>query len=165
MTRTSMRRLALSLSILAVAACSTPTDYAPASRTFGYKDAQLEEDRFRVSFAGNSQTPRDTVESYLLYRAAEVTLAAGKDWFAVNARDTDAQTTYSGIATEFSRFHPPHDRLFGGSLATFRPVTRYIATAEIVAFDGRKPSENPDAYDARSVLLTLGPTIVRPEPG
>jgi hypothetical protein len=40
----------------------------------GYSDQQIESNRFRVSFAGNSLTARETVERYLLYRAAELTV-------------------------------------------------------------------------------------------
>ena len=55
----------------------------------GFSDVRLETDRFRVTFAGNSLTSRETVERYLLYRAAELTVAQGADWFSVVERQTD----------------------------------------------------------------------------
>src|SRR3546814_19669289 len=71
------------------------TPYVPAAVGEGYGHAvqQIESDRFRVSFAGNSLTDRRTVENYLLYRAAELTLAQGKDHFVVVSRETDRKST------------------------------------------------------------------------
>jgi hypothetical protein len=92
------------LSALAAAtvltACATPTPYRPAvgsgfNRT-GFSDQQIEQNRFRVSFAGNSYTSRETVERYLLFRAAQLTLETGADHFILADRDTDKQTrTYT----------------------------------------------------------------------
>ena len=91
---------ALASSTLMVAGCATETSYRPAtgqgfSRT-GYSERQVEPDRFLVSFAGNSVTARDTVERYLLFRAAELTLQNGNDYFLMAQRDTDLQSrTYT----------------------------------------------------------------------
>lgn len=86
--------------VLLVGACATETTYRPATgRGFdrtGYSDRQVEQNRFLVSFAGNSSTPRDTVERYLLFRAAELTLQSGGDYFVMANRDTDLQSrTYT----------------------------------------------------------------------
>ncbi len=91
---------ALASSTLVVAGCATETTYRPAtgqgfSRT-GFSERQVEPDRFLVSFAGNSVTSRDTVERYLLFRAAELTLQQGYDYFLMAQRDTDLQSrTYT----------------------------------------------------------------------
>ena len=91
---------ALAASTLMVAGCATETTYRPATgqgfnRT-GYSDRRIEPDRYLVSFAGNSVTSRDTVERYLLFRAAELTLQNGYDYFVMANRDTDLQSrTYS----------------------------------------------------------------------
>ena len=91
---------AIASSTLMVAGCATETTYRPAtgqgfSRT-GFSERQVEPDRFLVSFAGNSVTSRDTVERYLLFRAAELTLQSGNDYFLMAQRDTDLQSrTYS----------------------------------------------------------------------
>src|SRR5690348_2843245 len=77
-------------------ACATPTTYHPAEndRAPGYSDERLAENRFRVTFTGNPVTPRQTVENYLLLRAAEVTHQAGYDWFVFDTRDTKKDTKY-----------------------------------------------------------------------
>lgn len=91
---------ALATSTLMVAGCATETRYRPATgqgfyRT-GYSERQIEPNRFLVSFAGNSVTARDTVERYLFFRAAELTLQQGYDYFLMADRDTNLQSrTYS----------------------------------------------------------------------
>ncbi|KQU55666.1 hypothetical protein ASG67_05875 [Sphingomonas sp. Leaf339] len=91
---------ALATSTLLVAGCATETRYRPATgqgfyRT-GYSDRQIEPNRFLISFAGNSVTSRDTVERYLFFRAAELTLQQGYDYFVMADRDTNLQSrTYS----------------------------------------------------------------------
>lgn len=159
--------------LLTLAACTEPTRYAPAVERDGYADKPVETNRYQVSFSGNTRTSRDTVETYLLFRAAEVTLAAGKDWFKVATQDTEAETRFRSFSTGFGRtgFGPFFFRsgfrhgFFGGfgSVST-RPITRYEAFANILVFDGAKPADDPAAYDARSVVETLGPEIIRPEP-
>lgn len=91
---------ALATSTLLVAGCATETRYRPATgqgfyRT-GYSDRQVEPNRFLVSFAGNSVTSRDTVERYLFFRAAEVTLQQGYDYFVMADRDTNLQARTFG---------------------------------------------------------------------
>src|ERR1700761_1825743 len=84
---------ALALGLLA--ACVGPAAYAPRApgQSTGYTDRELATGRYRVTFTGNSSTPRETVENYLLLRAAEVTLAAGGSHFMFDDRDTHARTT------------------------------------------------------------------------
>ena len=62
-----------------LAACGQPTPYQPATAGYGYREQQIEDNRYRVSFAGNDLTTADTVQNYLLYRAAELTLGEGYD--------------------------------------------------------------------------------------
>ncbi|SEM50665.1 hypothetical protein SAMN05192583_0445 [Sphingomonas gellani] len=85
---------------LLVAGCATETAYRPATgQGFyrqGYSERQIEPSRFLVSFAGNSVTSRDTVERYLFFRSAELTLQQGYDYFVMVDRDTDRQSrTYT----------------------------------------------------------------------
>lgn len=52
-------------------------------------EQRIEPDRFPVSFAGNSLTTRETVDSHLPYRAIELTAAQAFDWFTTADRQTD----------------------------------------------------------------------------
>jgi hypothetical protein len=149
---------------LGLTACVTPTPYQPATDGYGYAEQSLEEDRYRVVFNGNSLTPRETVENYLLYRAAEVTLARGYDYFVVVGKETERDTTYhstgTGIGTDYFDRHHAHGVGAFGS-ATSRPSSRYSALANIIIRKGKKSPDNTAAYDARDVLKRLAPTITR----
>lgn len=157
--------------LLFLAACASPTPYAPLFDRYGYAEQQIEDNRYRVTFTGNTVTAKETVETYLLYRAAELTRARGYDYFELTDRDTEKSTRYLSNYTTFGHFRSRHDR-FGLShsagpgfvTGTSRPITEYEATATILLFRGRKPDEKAQAYDARDVLNRLGPTIRRPAP-
>lgn len=152
---------------LLLAACAGPTPYVPAENGTGFQDIRIEPGRYRVQFAGNSLTQRETVETYLLYRAAEVTLATGNDYFVIVAGDTEIDREYYTTvdAWHFSGPISFHYRgLCCAPLAfseTTRPIERYTAIAEIRTFQGEPPVENVNAYDARAVLANLGPRIDR----
>ena len=91
----TLRALALTASAAVLAACATATPYQPASEPGGFdgfSQTMLSADRARITFGGNSLTKRDTVENYLLYRAAETALERGYDWFELQERDTEAKT-------------------------------------------------------------------------
>ena len=79
-----------------LAGCETATPYQPlnpsAAQAGGYSETKIEQDRWRVTFRGNSMTSRETVETYLLYRAAELTIGQGYDWFETVQRQTDKHT-------------------------------------------------------------------------
>jgi len=180
------RLLIIGAAALALSACATATPYQPAqpghSQAGGYSEYRVESDRWRVHFAGNSLTSRETVETYLLFRAAELTVQNGYDWFSVVNRQTERDTRYVGTPDPWysSRFGPywgPHWRYYRrGAWSTWGPwgspwgsdfdvreIDRYEADAEIVMGRGRKPAD-PSAFDAREVMTNLGPRIVAPAP-
>jgi len=162
---------------LMLAACATATPYQPAEtgRGYGFQEQVIEQNRVRISFRGNTLTDRDTVENYLLYRAAEVTLAQGKDYFIVANRDTEGRSRLQSVGPTSSRFafdywyfsprrgwSPWYDP-FWNEPASYREVTRYEATAEIAMFNGEKPANDANAFNAREVQANLQGRITRPE--
>lgn len=168
------KTLLIASAIALMAACTTATPYQPSEttgnqRSPGFAETRIADDRFRVSFKGNSRTDRETVELYVLYRAAEVALSSGADSFVITNRDTEADvryvTTTEARPTLFPRAHG--NRLRSGVFPAFHtvealPVPRYQAFAEIRTFTGDAP-EGGDAYDARDVITSLKPKIVLPE--
>ena len=117
------------------------------------------------------------METYLLYRAAEATLQRGKDYFIVARRDTDANRRIVGTSPYRSRFafdywyfsprrgwSPFYDP-FWSDPVSYREVTRYEATAEIAMFDGAKPANDADAFDAREVQQSLQGRVTTPPAG
>jgi len=90
---------AAAVAALSLAACGTATPYQPLvpgqAQSGGFTDQQIEANRWRVTFSGNSLTDRRTVETYLLFRSAELTLSQGYDWFAnVDSRTDRNVRTY-----------------------------------------------------------------------
>ena len=104
------RVLPLALVAGLMAGCMGPSPYGPRleGQQTGYTDAALTQNRYRVTFTGNSATPRETVESYLLLRAAEVTRAAGYSSFVFDTRNTKANHSYQTIP------YGPPDPFWGG---------------------------------------------------
>ena len=171
--KSSLVRLVLGALLLGgLAACVAPTPYQPAPQQgFGYSEDRLDQNRYRITFRGNAQTRRETVEDYLLYRAAELTLQAGFDHFIMVGRDTEAKTSYrywvdmyGGRGFFYHGFPrwgwyrdpwgPPYD---------VEPVTTYIASAEVVLIKGPRIDGDVRAFDAREVLAQVGPRVIRPE--
>jgi flavin-binding protein dodecin len=165
-----LRRLLAALLLLGLAACaSSPTPYRAATDGFGYSDQQLESNRFRVSFAGNSATSRDAVQNYALYRAAELTVANGGDYFKVVNRQGESRSTGvggpqvgvgvgsggsgSGLGIGLSTF-------LGGAGGGYGED--YSVSLDVLTFQGAKPAGDTDAYDARELLRRLEPSSERP---
>lgn len=142
-----------------------------------------------MRFHGNEMTSRNRVEGDLLYRAAELTIQNGCDWFLVVDRHTE-----NDVST-YARPDPLYLPYYGGGYGYWRPHWRYYspglgwdiwhpefgdplwadrldittiesfeADAEIVMEKGPAPAGEERAIDARRVMAELGPKIVLPEP-
>ena len=184
--------LAAAILAAATVGCTTATPYQPEAAgqrvAGGYSEQRIAEDRYRVNFSGNSLTPRDRVEGYLLYRAAELTVRDGYDWFLIIDRLTEREAeTYVrpdpfydpwyGRGYGYWRPHwrywrgggwevwqPEYGGPFWGDMVDLRTVERFEAHAEIVMRRGPVPAGEERGFDARRVLADLAPTIERPEP-
>jgi hypothetical protein len=164
--------LAASL-LLVLGACAMETPYQPSEGRYGYSDQQIEENRYRVTFSGNPSTPRDTVQNYLLYRAAELTVQKGFDHFTVVERDVERSTRYytQGYADDiyYDRFGSRRGirRFYRPSFysANAYPVNEYSSFAVIVMAEGEKPGDDANAYDALDVLQRLQPLIRKDDEG
>jgi hypothetical protein len=153
---------------LGLAACETvPTPYQPASSSQpGYSDIRIETDRYRITFRGNSSTSKGAVETYMLYRAAELTLQNGYDTFTVAHRETDKDISIRSYGGYYGWGYPYPYYGWGpywGGWAGPDYVTRtsYEANIEILMGRGAR-GENPDAFDAREVSQNLAGLIARP---
>lgn len=176
----AMNNLARAVVVVAVAAllaaCVSPTPYQPAQpRGFGYSEERLDQNKFRVTFRGNSLTKRETVEDYLLYRAAELTLQNGFSHFLVVGRDTEAKTRYRTWIDSYGGrgwfyhgfpgwYHRPwYDPWGPWGRYDVQPITTYSATAEIILVKSAVQDGEARAFDAQQVLVQVGPRVVRPE--
>ncbi|WP_083899034.1 CC0125/CC1285 family lipoprotein [Robiginitomaculum antarcticum] len=106
-----------------LAACATATPYQPAAKVgaYGFDQQQIESNRFSVSFSGNSLTERETVETYLLYRAAELAVANGFDYFTVAEAETDANRRVVATPSPYSGFNDPYYRGFSPRYDFYHP--------------------------------------------
>jgi len=166
------RALPLTLIAGLLAGCMTPSPYAPrleGQRT-GYTDRALTQNRYRITFTGNTATPRETVESYLLLRAAEVTRAAGYSNFMFDTRNTKANRSYQTVP-----YGPPDPfwgrgwgrrggfGYWGGWGFPYDPMvdvvvrTNYEAYAEIVFLTPDQAAKEPRAVSASDVIMRIGP--------
>lgn len=148
----------------------------------GYSEQQIAPDRYLVKFHGNSLTSRDRVEGYMLYRAADLTVQKGYDWFTVLDRNTehDVRTIirpdpfyrpwygpgYYGWTPNWDVYTPGlgwsrYWPYVGTPSFDVRQVEAFEATAEIRMGKAPMPANDPRAIDARKVLVDLGPTIQR----
>ena len=185
--------LALALVMAAgLSACSTATPYQPdrpgQSVSGGYSEIKLAPDRYRVTFEGNRLTSRETVEGYLLYRAAELTLVDGYDGFSIIERNVERRTetyydpdpfyrpwygpSYAYWRPYWRYYHRPYgwrswdpyrDGPFWDQGLSVRTDERYEVTAEILLHRGPVPPGDPRIFSAQGIIYSLGPRIKRPE--
>ena len=188
--RCGLMGLAIALSL---AACTTATPYQPyraesASGVHGgYSDQRIAPDRYLVRFHGNELASRDRVEGYMLYRAAELTLQQGYDWFRMVDRHTEHDVR------TYVRPDPLYRPWYGADYGYWRPHWRYYrrdfgwdvwhpeygdpfwrdridvttiesfeAEAEIILGRGAAPAAER-VFDARKVVADLEPMIERPK--
>lgn len=153
------------LALLAVlAGCAKPTPFVPrvTGQQTGYTDQQLAPNRWRVTFTGNSVTPREQVEDDLLLRAAQVTQAAGYGHFLFDTRDTQTNTHAmafpdgpAGPGGYWGRgwhFHPAFGYGAFGPDVDIVTTTSYQAYAEIVVLTDAQAALEPRAVDANAVI-------------
>ncbi len=172
------RRLILGAALLALGACATVTPYQPSVKGRpGFTDTRLEAAKFRVTFEGNTSTDLATIENYVLYRAAEVTIANGDDYFVILDQNRDAERTFRTTGTSFGggfgRFRRRgffyggrFGRGFGGgfsSSSTTRERRAFTVGVVIETHKGDKPASNALAYDARQIIANIGSTLVTPD--
>ena len=168
----------------ALAGCETATPYQPlkpgAADSGGYSETRIEQDRWKITFHGNSMTSRETVETYLLYRAAELTVNQGDDWFETVDRQTDKHTsTYVDPIGPYGPGWRPYWRYYGRGFGwrgwdpywgdpfwadniDVQTIERYETSAEIIMHKGPKPADDKHAFDARDVLSNLSSKIIKP---
>lgn len=165
-----------------LAACATTGRYQARDGHAGYAETQLGADHWRVEFIGDDFTSRDTVNNYLLYRAAELTRENGHEWFVMSA---PAVSEESEIIIEAERpqayrerYWRPHwrrrDRFFWSDLDPVGPMpherqrlsqgtvterAHYSASAEIFVGNGAPAT---GAFNADDTIARLEPSIARP---
>ncbi|HTU09946.1 MAG TPA: hypothetical protein VMG08_03520 [Allosphingosinicella sp.] len=176
---------ATALGALLLGACTTATPYQPlgargTGASGGFSEVRIAPTRYRVTFAGNSMTSRERVETYLLFRAAELTREQGYDSFTIVDRATDRTVEtrvyqdpfgpgryrywrpywrYRG-AYGWRRWDPWYGDPFWANDIDVRTVQNFEASAEIIMARGGPRDDK--GFVAREVIESLGPTIELP---
>lgn len=178
--------------ILATMGCTTSsTPYQPLNAgsrvSGGYSDLRIDETHYRVTFAGNRLTSRERVESYLLFRAAELTLLKGYDYFIIQDREVEHQIerevrrdpfydpwhapyhTYWRPYWRYYRsghgwysWYPYYGDRFWADRYNVRIIDRFEASADIILGKGERPNGIVRSFDAREVSDRLRPQIKYP---
>lgn len=158
---------------IVLTACATTTPYQPSIKNRpGFTDQRLENTKFRITFEGNSSTKLAVIENYVLFRAAEVTLANGFDYFSIVDQSRESESRFNTTGSTFGgagfgRAGFFYGGGFGGGFGTTQSTTRerraYTVGVVIETFKGNKPSGDASAYDARQVIDNLKPTLVIPK--
>jgi len=159
-----MKRLMIvSIAAASLAACATPTAFAPAgpsASASGFWDSRIEENRFRVSYRGGSGAPATLVQEYALLHAADLTVANGFDWFQVIGRFGEATPANSGGSLSVGGASGGYGRRsYSGAGVGFNiPLgggPQLTETLEVLMGKGVRPTTGPAAYEARDVQRSL----------
>ena len=156
-----MKRLTFGLiaaSALALSACASLAPYGPQQSAGGqgFNEQRIESNRFRVTYNGVG-APGPVVDR-ALFRAAQLTVDQGYDWFEVTQRWIDGRPDSAGGVRPSVSIGAGSIR-YGGyrssgvgvglgfDLSGPQPTS---TTLEVVMGRGAKP-DRPEAYDARRV--------------
>ncbi|MDP8240558.1 MAG: hypothetical protein P9X24_15810 [Candidatus Hatepunaea meridiana] len=163
--------LLMSLVTILIVGCATP--YQTTGIRGGYSEFQLDDNEFRVQFAGNGFIGSGTVEIYLLFRCAELTKFNGYDYFIILASNLNVTKGsielpghYHSTTTIQAYNSGDYIHGTGTTSGTYSPgqsipYSKYRKSAIIKMFQGDKPDDNPNAFDANSLLKYLTPNIRR----
>lgn len=164
-----MKRLAfvaVAASALVLSACASLAPYGPQTgpRGQGFAEQRIESNRFRVSYNGVGAA--GPVADRALYRAAQLTVEQGYDWFEVTQRWIDGRPDSAGGVRPSVAIGAGSGR-YGGyrssgvgvglgfDLSGPQPTS---TTLEVVMGRGQRPN-SPEAYDARGVQDAIRPRL------
>ena len=152
-----MRYFCIAALAVFLSACSTP--YGKYGILGGYTDTRIDENTFSISNDTNGFTSQQTTSMQALYRAAELTIENGFDFFVIG----DSQKNSTGMAMIMPGT-TQSTTTYGTTRTTSTPTTAvpmFFPNSTLVfkTFKGVKPEGAPNAYDARAVMRFLGPQL------
>lgn len=168
-------RLTIALGVLAPALLLTAADQTPPmvppAGPGVFTSKQLRPNTFKLTVAGHTFTTRRQIEQYLAYRAAQLTIEQGGDWFTLTEDRAKTETADPIPARD------PSAPRYSFRMKYFRPVWRHKAagaaayerwspfagapfpktigdfevTVDIVVRKGPMDDTDPLAFEARAV--------------
>lgn len=162
-----MKRFAILIAAASLAACTTPTIYAPLAgpQGSGYAEQRIEPGRYRVTYRGGSGAGPDQAADYALLRAAELTIRDGYDWFRVVDRYTSVEGRRNGPTFSVGGGSSSWGRrssvgLGVGTSFDLGPGPIAERSIEVVMGRGALPPGG-DVYDARGVAASISARLPR----
>ena len=160
-----MKRTVAVMLAAILAACATP--YGKYGIAGGYTDSRIDQNTFSISVDTNGFTSQQTTSMHGLYRAAELTVENGFDYFVIVTRTnnpTSMAMAIPGPGTSNTTVNDNGSTAYARTTTTTAPTTVVPmvfpnSTLTIKSFRGSKPEGVPNAYDARAVMKYLGPQI------
>ena len=160
-----MKKLAAIFVALTLSACATP--YGKYGLLGGFTDARIDDNTFSISVDANGFTTQQTTSIQALYRAAELTIENGFDYFFIadaTKNSTSMAMAIPGSSTSNTTVNAYGSTAYARTTTTstptvFMPVVFPNSTLIIKSFKGTKPQAETNAYDARAVMKYLGPQI------
>ena len=158
------RHLAPLLMTLTLAACTTPTAYAPLQTPSGsgFSETKIQDDRWRVTFRGGSDAGRERVADLTLLRAAQLTLQQGYDWFRITQRYGQISPSRGptlSVGAGGGDYGWRGGSSFGVGVGGI-PLgggPQLSETLEILMARGEAPKGDPAVYDAHGVQQSIKP--------
>jgi hypothetical protein len=157
-----MRWLPPVLAALALAACTTPTVFAPMQRADGpgFSETRIESDRCCITFRGGSDAGPDRVADLALLRAAQLTLQQGFDWFQVTQSFGVGQPPrgpFLSVGGGTSSWGWGGGSSFGVGVEGIPLGGGPMLSQTLEVFMGRGPTprDDPTIYDARDVARSI----------
>ena len=156
-----MKRYILSTAAtLLLAGCSSsPKAFGPAYNSdFGYRNTQIQNDRFRVSY-----TSRDLHKSrdFALLRAAQITQNEGYSHFQIINGETydngpNAIGTHLGIGLGGGRYNRSGINLGVHDVARTLEGQKVTETIEVILLSSA-PANDPNVFSAQSIIKNIVP--------
>ncbi len=139
----------IGVSVLLLSGCATP--YQDMGLGGGVAANRITSDTFQVVAAGNGYTDAATIQRYVIRKAAEATLAAGFDYFALGEAIDQSSTGRFATSSAAATRHGVFASAF--STTIYKPGESVM----VKAFRGAFPNPAPDGYyDAKEVVAYLG---------
>lgn len=159
----------LSQALLCAVLTGCATAYAPSGVTGGYRESQLAEDVFKVTFEGNEYTKLDAVQEMALLRAAEVVSASGFTHFVLldershieqRAFTTPMQSRTTATVNSYgsTSYVNTSTQYTGGQTFT----SNYPMVTNLVRAFKTAPQSGGLVYSASFIIESLGPKYKKP---
>jgi hypothetical protein len=149
--------------------CACATAYQPDNWTGGFTDTDLGNGHWRVRFAGNGYTTKETVQTYWLYHCAQLTLEKGYDGFRIRTQvDLSAVDLPAYASAGADRGEIVKTRGGGGGHVTYHTVyvggsAAYVykpsLQAEVELIKSPFAEESLKVFDAKRMVDALAPHV------